>query len=360
MKVLHVINSLVLAGAEVLVANLVPRLRKRGIECDVAVLTEVPSPLPQKIEESGARLYRIGARGRYSLGNLFALRRLIRGYDILHAHLFPEQFWVGLAARSDRPGLFVTQHAVIDPAAGFLTRRTLRRFEVVVCVSEAVAESLRRWPEIATKTVIVPNGCDVASFDAARAAPRESVGNGRLLGVFVARMDKEKDHETLLRALSLLPELHLAFVGEGPARIRLERLAATLGVDGRAHFLGYRRDVPSLLKAADIYLHCSPRESFGISVLEAMAAGLPVVANDLPAFRSWTDEAALLVERRPEAFAEAVRRLAGDDAFRRRLAEQGREVARRFDIEHTADAYAALYSKARGQSRAAEGHHTWL
>ncbi len=146
----------------------------------------------------------------------------------------------------------------------------------------------------------------------------------------------------------------------------LERLARGLGVAGRLHFLGRRNDVPALLKACDLYLHCSPEESFGLAVLEALAAGLPVVANDLPAFRSWTDGSVLLVERRPEAYAEAIKRVMSDADLRRRLAGQGSAVARSFDVERTADAYASLYADPQWHPAAARAsgsfpqHHSHL
>ena len=105
----------------------------------------------------------------------------------------------------------------------------------------------------------------------------------------VARLIPGKGIATLLEAVSLIakivPKLHLVVVGDGPERPRLEQYAQRLGLQGRALFLGWRDDVPSLMAGWDCYALPSLSEGFNVSVLEAMASRLPVVASDLPALR---------------------------------------------------------------------------
>src|SRR5689334_13026985 len=103
MRVLQVIDSLPLAGAEVLVKDVAPRLRKRGIECDVAVLRVLKSPLESALQRAGVPLHSTGVTKLYSPRQVHPLAKLMQGYDIVHVHLFPAQLWAVLAAKRLQP-----------------------------------------------------------------------------------------------------------------------------------------------------------------------------------------------------------------------------------------------------------------
>lgn len=160
--------------------------------------------------------------------------------------------------------------------------------------SESVDAALRslRIP-MPVGSGVIPNGCDVDDI----AARAESTRDGRVTGGpvvvgMVARMDCSKDHETLIRAFSALqreyrsPEIKLWLVGDGGRRQHLQKLALRLGLSEDVRFWGYRPDVAELLGQMDIYAFSTTRdEGFGIAIAEAMAAGLPVLATDVPACR---------------------------------------------------------------------------
>jgi glycosyltransferase involved in cell wall biosynthesis len=150
----------------------------------------------------------------------------------------------------------------------------------------------------------------------------------------------DKDFQTLLGAARLLADrrddFQLALVGRGTEGAELASAICEAGVDHVVATLGPRRDVPAILAAADVFVLSSKRETFGLAPLEAMAAGVPVVASDLPALDDlFTDgrEGLKVPPGDPEALAAALARLLDDIALARRLGGAGRERAKRFGTE---------------------------
>jgi L-malate glycosyltransferase len=154
----------------------------------------------------------------------------------------------------------------------------------VVGNSNAASAQLRREGVPARKIHTIPNGVDLDAFSHRReSAPRESPAGGRARIITVANLRPEKGHDTLLaaaaRVLEVRPDAEWSIVGDGPLRPALEREAAARGLAGRVHFLGERRDVAALLAASDLFVLPSRWEASPNALIEAMAAGLPVVAT---------------------------------------------------------------------------------
>ncbi len=203
-------------------------------------------------------------------------------------------------------------------------------------------------------SAVIHNGCDVGSIArraaATRAGRRE---NSAFVIGMVARLDGIKDQATLIRGFAQLVRLdrqrpfELWLVGDGPLRPALEALAQREGVADCVRFLGFRRDIPELLGQMDVHVFSTTRdEGFGIALVEAMAAGLPVVASAVPACREvlMDGEAGILVAAgNAEALSEALSSLVGARETRRHWARAAQEAARRhYDIRHCAERWRAL------------------
>lgn len=138
---------------------------------------------------------------------------------------------------------------------------------------------------------VIPNGCDVSSIRARVTAVRREGRKPASRVIMVARLEAAKDHDTLLRAMGevrlRLPDAELLVVGDGPRRKELEALALQLNAGAR--FLGSRGDVPELLGTSDVFVFSTHTEGFGLALIEAMAADLPVVASNIPACREVLD-----------------------------------------------------------------------
>lgn len=353
MRVLHLIDSLILAGAEALVKDMVPRMRARGADVSVAVLKQLDSPFEQELREKGIPFLPTALGGIYTPGHLLTLRRHIPDFDVVHVYLFPAQLFAPIAqilAGSSVP-------LVLSEGTPHHRRRKkwlhplevwmYRRYAAVACASEAIATSLKEWlPGINSKITVIENGIDVQKFQQAKPVSRESAGisNGNCVLVYVASFQPRKDHANLLQAMAHISDADLLLVGDGDLRPQLERLAHTLGIAERVHFLGRRTDVAELLKMADIYVHPPAFEGFGIAAAEAMAAGKPIVATNVPGLAQVVGDAAVLVPPSdPVALAMQISALMKSRERQHQLGDLAAQRARIFSIENTVSAYIDLY-----------------
>jgi phosphatidylinositol alpha-mannosyltransferase len=295
-------------------------------------------------------------------GAAVATRRALRRLrpDVVHVHE-PAVPAVGLAALGARVPLVTTHHAwaerpglygVVGPAL----RRAVAGAAVRIAVSPAAREhhaAALRMPEHDFR--VVPNGVDVARFT--DAAPLGALAGGPPTVLFVGRLERRKGLEQLVLAFARLkqarPDTRLVVVGDGPERERCEALLpAGLRVD--VEFLGRvpADDLPRCYAAADVFV--APAlggESFGIVLLEAMAAGAAVVASDLPGFRSVVDDgvsARLVPPGDPASLAVAIEALLDNDALRRTQTAAATEAVRAYDWPWVTAQVRSVYREAVG------------
>jgi glycosyltransferase involved in cell wall biosynthesis len=368
LKVVHVVNDLRVGGAERLLVDLVPRLRAVGVDASVVVLGEAPGGsflVDRLLEGAGGQLdVPTPPLPLRSPRQVRRLRPLLAGADVAHVHLFPSQLWTAAAARSLPPGarpvLVTTEHNTTNrrrrAAFRLVDAAMYRAYARIVAISDAAAANLVEWaPSTRDRLVTIHNGVDVDQVVSAPAADRlELFGVGPDVPVVACtgRFEEQKDQATLVRALPQVPGLHAAFVGDGPMRPGVMRLADELGVAERVHFLGLRPDVPAVLKACDLYCQPSRWEGFGIAVVEALAAGLPTVVSDVPGVADIAGGAGLTFPPGDHlALARALTSLTTDESARRRSATLGPERARLFDVSHYVDAHVALYQELADEQR---------
>ena len=226
-----------------------------------------------------------------------------------------------------------------------LQRFAYRLATRVVANSPAATKMLEAEGVPASHVTLIPNGVDLPAGSArdARTSVREIVT--------VANLRTEKNHETLIAAAAALapthPALRFAIVGDGPRLSELQSLARARGVDHIVDFLGHREDVPALLAAADLFVLPSRSEAFPNSAIEAMAAGVPVVASAVGGLLDLIDDGRtgiLVPPCDPEALAHAIAALARDPDRAQRLGASARaEVASRYGFDRMVGAFQDLY-----------------
>lgn len=196
----------------------------------------------------------------------------------------------------------------------------------------------------------------VHADDIARLRAEVGASPGELLVASVGRLVEQKDYPNQLRALALAARrasLRMIVAGAGPLLAPLGELARRLGIADRVSWLGERGDVPTLLRCVDAFCIASKFEPFGVSVLEAMAAGLPIVStdvNELPDILDGGRAGMLVPAERPEDLAEALETVSFDAALRARLGAHARSIAHlRYSLRAAVGAYVKLYEDVLGE-----------
>ena len=305
----------------------------------------------------------------FRLGALLALRRLAMQADILHLHGARAALFGRLAAASlskHRPRVLYTIHGFAAPHYGRFRRtlllgleRLLSRWtDTVIAVSASEREVFLTATGYPPGTVrIVWNGISLAPFQSltGRKVLRQTSGlpQGMALVITVCRLYKPRDFTTLLRAfqgLSHRMDVHLLIVGDGPYRPEVEALIKALGLEKRVTLLGFRRDVPALLGASDLFvLSTDLWEGLPLTILEAMAAGRPVVASRIGGIVEAVSEGEtglLVPPKDPVALEEAMYSLLSNPAKAAAMGQAGRErVARHFTLERMVQEIAVIYEE---------------
>jgi glycosyltransferase involved in cell wall biosynthesis len=356
-RVAHVIGTPTgVGGAERVVAALARAARERGWSAVVL------HPFVENAERSALReitdpvLY-LGRPCR-QFRELPATRRWLRrsleeaGAQIIHVHLFHALALIATLRRSPKSRVLLTHHhggvyghsgrrlmAAMDRLAG-------SRADYVVAVSDFVRTFLiEEYGYDAQRIVSIPNGWENGRSHAAKGAEDPTV-------VCVANFRPEKRHDVLLRAFShvvtRVPRARLVIVGDGPLDAELRGVAATLGIERHVEFVGAAAEVWQYLARADVFALASSYEPGGIAVLEAMAAGLPVVASrigGIPELVEHGRTGELVTPGDASAFAESLIRLLVSGELRRRMGAEAAATAARFRMATTVTRYFELYAR---------------
>lgn len=372
--VLHVVSSLGRGGAERVLADLVGGTDKRSFRHTVAYL-HPPHDLAGEIRAAGAETVCLGAPLRHGwVKGSGALRRLIRERrpDLVHSTTFEANMAARLAARRSLPLVTWLVSMEYDPesvrAAGWsqasnLYRRLLDAVSARATATRFVACSAAVRDMALQRLGVRADGIEViynpVRLDNVRSAAGEAEAARTALGIpadafvylSVGRLDPPKAHALLLRAFAALPQPggHLLLIGKGPLRGELEALAESLGVTARVRFADSVPSVAPYLALADAFVFPSRLEGLPVALLEAMCAGRPCIASDIPPHREVVEDGrtALLFPRDSEAgLGAAMSRLGDDAALRRQIGDSARAFAEReFGLDRIVAQWEALFAR---------------
>ena len=349
------INSLTGGGAEKLLTQLLPKLGEQGVEAEVLLLAGTGNELAATLARKGIPVRYSRSKRLYSPAQVLAIRKHLRSFPIIHAHLFPAFLWVAMAMLllPGKTGIY-TEHSTTNRRRrhGLLKlvdSWAYSRYSRIVCISQGVKQSLAgHLRRLDKKVVVIHNGIDLGRFSAgpeAGPAPEQ----GRVVAC-VANLLPYKGQEVLIRATPLLPgDVGVALAGRGPLEQKLRALARELGVQERVRFLGYVEDVASIFRTARICAIPSQWEGFGLAAVEAMASGVPVVASRVPGLAEVVGEAGLLFEAgSPSDLAEKISALLGSGELWAEKRRKGLERSREFSIDRMVEEHRRLYAAALG------------
>ena len=356
---MQVVLSLNPGGTERLVIEICKQLRD-SVDSYVCCLDE-PGTWAVDLESLSIPVFALGRRPGFQPSLAGAIARLVRDnqIDVVHCHHYSPYVYGLIASVLTKTRLVFTEHGRLssgDPSAKRrLVNPLLSRLGGCICsVSDDLKRHMVREGFPARRVQVVHNGIDPgrrATADDQRAARRAlGIPDDAFVIGSVGRLDPVKNLLPLLEAQALLAASHpgsrIVIIGDGPEREPLEAAATRLGVADTVTFAGYRADVRALMPAFDVYANTSEYEGVSLTILEAMAAGLPVVASPVGGNPEVVvdQETGFLVPARAGALADAVARLADDPQRRRVLGDAARSrVLRHFSTRRMVSDYAALY-----------------
>ncbi|WP_243361540.1 glycosyltransferase [Fundidesulfovibrio terrae] len=363
-RILQVVYSLGVGGSEMVARDIALGLTQLGWENAVCAL-EQDGALRHELENAHIKTFVSGRTGGVwkTMLEVFRIIRTVKP-DIVHTHHLYELFYAWPGAVVSGAKIIHTEHErfSLEPIHKRVMLRVLAALcSMVTVVNEDVENFLLTKVRIPKKRIaLIRNGVDVKRISNAEEV-RESLGldaDKPVVGI-VARLESEKDHHMLLRAFALVvaavPDAQLLVIGEGSLRRGLESLAESLGIQDNVHFLGVRRDIPELMKSLDVAVLSSKAEGLPLCILEAMAAGKPVVATRVGGIPDVVRDGhtGLLVQPGSETdMARAIITLLTDDSLRERYGLEGQQtVTKDYNASRALDRYIGLYADGNSKSR---------
>ncbi len=367
LRVAFVITSMPVGGAETLLVNMMRRMDSRLISPEVVCLKE-PGPLGETIAQefpvhSNLIKSKHDVLVLWRLAKLFVDRRIDA---VITVGAGDKMFWGRLAAWiAGVPVIASALHSTGWPDGVGRTNRWLTPItDAFIGVADSHGEFLQSFEKFpAEKVHVIRNGIDCDRFRpnpmAARCL-RQELGLAQdtpLIGI-VAALRPEKNHTMLVRVAKQLtsshPNLHWVIVGDGPTRSDIESLADQLGIRDRIHLLGTRNDTENILAGLDLFALCSLNEASPVSILEALACGVPVVASDVGSICESVIEGqtgALFPSEDHDSMAEAIGKLLVTPETRTEMGRTGRElVLKTGSLQSMVDGYQRLVMEGYDQS----------
>lgn len=349
MKILQVINSLKIGGAEKLVAEITPLLRDRGYQIDVCLFDGQETNFKKILIDAGINIISFGHECNvYNPKFAFKLAKLMKEYDIVHTHNTAPQMFAVLGSYFSKCKLITTEHSTSNRRRNYsffkyIDRWIYSRYDKIICISEPSEKNLRSYIGDKYPILTIRNGINISKFINAKPVDL-GIGNCKKI-TMVAGFRYEKDQATVILALKYLPQdYHLVLVGDGVKRQELETLIKMNGLIDRVHLLGIRSDVPGILKASDVIVMSSHREGLSLSNVEGMCSGHPFVASDVEGLREVTKGYGLLFpHENSKALAEIIIKLCSDKNFANYISDRCLQRVRQFDIIDMVNLYESVY-----------------
>ena len=347
MKILHIISSLEIGGAQRLLSDILPLIAKEH-EVSLLVNKDEDNDFSRKVKQAGVNVINSGCRNLHSPRNILRIAKLAKGYDIVHVHLFPTLYWAAFASLISPMKLVYTEHSTSNRRRGKWYFRPIERFvysryKKIISISQQTQDALTDWLSISnagTRFVVINNGVNLSSFQDLKT---EKLYPYTL--IMVSRFVESKDQMTVLRAMKRLPnDVHVIFVGDGEKFDSCKSYAHSYGLSDKVHFVGKQSDVASWIAQADLGIQSSNWEGFGLTAVELMAAGKPVVATNVDGLKQVVEGAGILFPVGDDvALAKAVKELIDSPDYYKQVSERCKDQSLKYDINNTAIKYLEIY-----------------
>lgn len=353
MRILHVITSLETGGAENLISEMVPLLKKKGVEVDVLTFIGGETPFYEKLRKNSINVYSLARKGSvYRVGFIFKIFPFLKKYDIIHTHNTACQLFVALAKMiiPCKCKLVTTEHSTENRRRSKwwlkpFDKWMYSRYEKIISISEIATKLLIDYIGYDSKVITIPNGVNIEKFHSAR-PNKEYKKEGDVIISMVAGFRVGKDQDTLIKALQYLPTNYKVWLlGDGVRRNEIDNLISKLSLRERVRLFGVRSDVPELLQASDVIVMSSRYEGLSLASIEGMSVNKPFIASDVKGLHQTTIGAGILFPyQNDRKLAEEILKLMEDSLYYQQVARACYKRAQLFDIDTTVNGYLEVYN----------------
>lgn len=354
MRILHVITTLDVGGAEHLMVDLLPRLAFENNDVELLVFRNGQSGFYESLESTGIKIHVLSeSRNVYHPSNLVKMIPFVSNYDIVHTHNTACQLY-GAVARNltkNKTKFITTEHNSTNRRRELkwfkpIDRWMYNQYDAIVCIADQTYENLVQYIGDCPRISTIYNGVDLSRFI-------RSIGNIKAKREFVITMvaafRPQKDFDTLMYALKNLPSYYILWIvggGDDQEGNRIKSCCHKLGIDDRVVFWGVRQDVPDILEKSDVIVLSSHWEGLSLSSIEGMASGRPFIASDVDGLHEIVDGAGVLFPEGDDLeLSKKIQNLCEHPAEYQRIARQCQERARQYDISVMAKKYLKLYDE---------------
>jgi L-malate glycosyltransferase len=345
-KILHVITSLGIGGAENLLLSYLKNLDNNKYSFYVCCLRDKPDDLSSEISEY-AQIINLKMKNKFNPIVVSRLLKVIKKIqpEIIHTHLFQPRIYTTFAhLLYNRAVLLTHKHSIVNPGKHhifmLLEMVAILFNKKIIAISDSVKESLYKYEFIPkSKIFVLTNSIDYLKFNEASKNKTYLIEKSIVIGT-VGRVERVKGIKYLLLAMQIIlqqyPNARLEIIGDGSQLNKLKSLAEKLGISNSIIFFGKLANPIPNYRRMDVFVLPSLLEGFGIVLLEAMAAGIPVVATNIHGIKEVIVDGKsgiLVPPKNPEAIAKAVTSIIEDPQLSKDLVDGGFKRARLFDIQ---------------------------
>ena len=353
-------------GAEKMVSQLACGMDAEQFETEVFCVYGQPqgNHLEQALRDKGVRIHYIGKKKGPSLSAVVKLFRALDkfGPDVVHTHQYACVYAALWPVARQKPFVH-TFHTLPEVENRRPVRRRLTKYLVAkkkmipVAISKGNQQMVAEFYQIPANGVpVVPNPVDVKRFAAGNRA-ENSIFRFITAGRFSPVKNQQMMYHAFAAFLAKGYDARLVMLGKGEEENNLKALANELGISGKVDYAGYVANVEDYLAGADVFLLSSQYEAQPLSILEAMAAGLPVISTDVGGVRDIvTDNGILVPSNDAEAMAQAMERLYAEPALYKKMASCSVKNAQNYDLKNTVAGYGELYRHYAGKKKREKGY----
>lgn len=351
MRVLHVISSLEIGGAQRLLSELLP-IQSQHADVSLLVYERLNNDFEEKIVGANIPILSLNEHNFYNPKIILRLRKFFKDFDVVHAHLFPTLYWASLASVGLKVKLVYTEHSTTNSRRGKWYFNPIERFiyskyNRIISISQQTQEALQKWLKSKDERFkVINNGVNIETFRNVHSSviPKSII--------MISRFAMSKDQETLIRAMKFVDsEVILRLVGDGETINRCKEIAVSEGVKDRVQFLGNRSDIADLIAESYIGVQSSNWEGFGLTAVELMAGGKPVIASDVDGLKQIVDGAGILFPKGNDVLlGKAINKLINNRDYYNEVSAKCNDRSLNYDISRTSEKYIELYENIMGNS----------